>query len=130
MDRTIIHFEIPANNPEKLSQFYSNLFGWKIEKTSTPETGDYWSIETRAGTAQNMEKSMTTAGVNGGMMKRMDANQKPVNYIVVESVDDFSKKLQDLGGKIIIPKTPIPKMGAFAVGLDPEGNQVGLFETI
>jgi len=130
LDRTIIHFEIPANNPEKLSQFYSNLFGWKIEKTSTPETGDYWSIETRAGTAQNMEKSMTTAGVNGGMMKRMDANQKPVNYIVVESVDDFSKKLQDLGGKIIIPKTPIPKMGAFAVGLDPEGNQVGLFETI
>ena len=129
MDRTIIHFEIPANNPEKLSKFYADLFGWKIEKTSSAETGDYWMIETRAGTAQNMEKSMTTAGTNGGMMKKMDANQKPINYVVVESVDDFSKKLQALGGKIITPKTPIPNMGAFAIGLDPEGNQVGLFET-
>lgn len=129
LDRTIIHFEIPANNPEKLSEFYRNLFGWKIEKVSMGEMNDYWTIETRAGTAQNMEKSMNTAGTNGGMMKKMDANQRPVNYVLVESIDDFSKKIQDLGGKIIIPKTPIPNMGAFAIGLDPEGNQVGLFET-
>jgi predicted enzyme related to lactoylglutathione lyase len=129
LDRTVIHFEIPANNPERLSEFYKNLFGWKIEKTSMGEAGDYWMIETRAGTAQNMEKAMNTAGVNGGMMKKMDANQRPLNYVVVESVDDFSKKIQDLGGKIIIPKTPIPNMGAFAVGLDPEGNQIGIFET-
>jgi len=86
-------------------------------------------LETRAGTAQNMEKAMNTAGMNGGMMKKMDANQRPLNYVAVESVDEFSKKIQDLGGKIIIPKTPIPNMGSFAVGLDPEGNQVGIFET-
>jgi predicted enzyme related to lactoylglutathione lyase len=129
LDRTIIHFEIPANNPEKLSEFYRNLFGWKIEKMSMGEAGDYWTIETRAGTAQNMEKAMSTAGVNGGMMKKMDANQRPLNYVVVESVDDFSKKIQNLGGKIIVSKTPIPNMGAFAVGLDPEGNQIGIFET-
>ena len=44
-------------------------------------------------------------------------------------LDDLSKMIQDLGGKIIIPKTPIPNMGAFAVGLDPEGNHVGIFES-
>jgi uncharacterized protein len=129
MDRTIIHFEIPANNPEKLSEFYKNLFGWKFEKMPMGEAGDYWMIETRAGTAQNMEKAQNTAGVNGGMMKKIDANQRPVNYVLVESVDDFSKKIQDLGGKIIVPKTPISNMGAFALGLDPEGNQVGIFES-
>ena len=93
------------------------------------EMGDYWMIETRSGTAQNMEKAQNTAGTNGGMMKKMDANQRPVNYVLVESVDDFSKKIQDFGGKIIVPKTPIPNMGAFAVGLDPEGNPVGIFES-
>ncbi len=93
------------------------------------EMGDYWMIETRPGTAQNEAEAMKRPGTNGGMMKRMDANQRPVNYVMVESVDDFSKKLQSLGGKIIIPKTPIPEMGAFAVGLDPESNPVGLFET-
>ena len=128
MDRTVVHFEIPANNPEKLSEFYKNLFGWKFEKMSMGEMGDYWMIETRAGTTQNMEKAQNTPGTNGGMMKKMDANQRPVNYVLVESVDDFSKKIQDLGGKIIVPKTPIPNMGAFALGLDPEGNQVGIFE--
>ena len=86
-------------------------------------------IETRAGTAQNMEKAQSTAGTNGGMMKKMDPNQKPVNYVSVESVDDFSKKIQSLGGKIIIPKTPIPNMGAFAMALDPEGNSFGIFES-
>jgi predicted enzyme related to lactoylglutathione lyase len=129
LDRTIVHFEIPANNPERLSEFYKNLFGWKIEKVPMGEMGNYWMIETRAGTSQNMEKAQNTAGTNGGMLKKTDANQRPVNYVLVESVDDFSKKIQDLGGKIIVPKTPIPNMGAFAVGLDPEGNQIGIFET-
>jgi predicted enzyme related to lactoylglutathione lyase len=129
LDRTIVHFEIPANDPDKLSEFYKNLFGWKFEKMSMGEMGDYWTIETRAGTAQSMEKSLNTAGTNGGMMKKMDANQRPVNYVLVESVDEFSKKIQDLGGKIIVPKTQIPNMGAFALGLDPEGNQVGIFES-
>ncbi len=129
LDRTVVHFEIPANNPEKLSEFYKNVFGWKFEKMSMGEMGDYWMIETRAGTAQNMEAAQNRPGANGGMMKKMDPNQRPVNYVAVESVDDFTKKIQNLGGKIIIPKTPIPNMGAFAVGLDPEGNPVGLFES-
>ena len=91
--------------------------------------GDYWTIETRAGTAGNMEKSMSTPGANGGMMKKMNDNQRPLNYVLVESVDEFSKKIQALGGKILVQKTPIPDMGAFAVGLDPEGNQIGIFES-
>jgi uncharacterized protein len=128
LDRTIVHFEIPANDPEKLSEFYKNLFGWKIEKMSMGEAGDYWTIETRPGTAQNEAEAMKRPGTNGGMMKKMDPSQRPLNYVMVDSVDEFSKKLQSLGGKIIVPKTPIPQMGAFAVGLDPEGNPVGLFE--
>lgn len=86
-------------------------------------------IETRPGTAQNMEEASKRPGVNGGMMKKMDANQRPVNYILVESVDEFSKKLQSLGGKIVVPKTAIPNMGAFAVALDPENNPFGIFES-
>jgi hypothetical protein len=134
MDRTIVHFEIPANNPEKLSAFYKDLFGWKFEKTqmknpATGESSDYWMIETRDGTAGNMEKAMSTAGVNGGMMKKMMSTQQVTNYVSVESVDDFSKKAETLGAKVIIPKTPIPQMGAFAVMLDPDGNPFGLFES-
>ena len=124
MDHTVVHFEIPANNPEKLSAFYKELFGWKIEKmTMNNPTGkmDYWLIKTKA--------SQDDAGTNGGMMKRMSPEQQVTNYVLVESVDDYCKKTVKLGGKIIIPKTPIPDMGAFAVALDPEGNPFGVFES-
>jgi predicted enzyme related to lactoylglutathione lyase len=43
-DHTIVHFEIPADDVEKLRKFYSDLFGWKIEKTPSPM--EYWMIET------------------------------------------------------------------------------------
>ena len=85
MDRTIVHFEIPANNPAKLSDFYSKLFGWKFENMSTQGMPDYWMIKTKA-----KDEDM---GLNGGMMKKMDPNQRPVNYVLVESVDEFSKKI-------------------------------------
>ena len=122
MDRTIVHFEIPAKDPAKLSQFYSKLFGWSFEKWESPGAEmDYWMIKTR-------DKD-DSAGVNGGMMKKTDPNQTPLNYVLVESVDEFSKKLVQLGGKIIMPKTEIPNMGHFAVALDPEGNGFGIFES-
>jgi predicted enzyme related to lactoylglutathione lyase len=130
LDHTVVHFEIPANDPEKLAAFYKTLFGWSVQKMPMGEMGDYYMFETRAGTAQNMEKAMSTQGANGGMMKKMSPSQRPVNYMMVESVDDFSRKIQNLGGKIITPKTPIPNMGAFAVALDPEGNAFGIFESI
>lgn len=42
MDKTIVHFEIPADDVETLKTFYEGAFGWKI--THTPM--DYWLIET------------------------------------------------------------------------------------
>ncbi len=120
MDRTIVHFEIPANDPAKLSQFYSKLFGWAFEKFPGSEM-EYWLIKTRA--------KDDSVGVNGGMAKKMDSNQRPLNYVLVESVDDFSKKITQLGGKILMPKEEIPNMGWFAIAQDPEGNGFGIFES-
>jgi len=122
MDHTIVHFEIPAENPENLRRFYSKLFGWKIEKT---EGMEYWLIET----VPVDEKGMPIRpGVNGGMMKKESPDQRPVNYIQIESVDTYSKRVEELGGKIIVPKQEVPGMGYFALALDPDGNVFGLWE--
>ena len=118
-----MHFEIPANNVEKLKKFYYDLFGWKIEKM--PGEMEYWGIET---VPVDKEGMAIRPGVNGGMMKRQMTEQKPVNYISVESVDKYSEKVVKLGGKIVVPKMEIPGMGWWALALDPEGNQIGLFQ--
>ena len=125
MDHTIIHFEIPANDVEKIKKFYSDLFGWKIEKM--PGGMEYWGIET----VPVDEKGMAVRpGVNGGMMKKQTPEQKPLNYISVESVDEYSKKVVSLGGQIVVPKMEIPGMGWWAMATDPEGSQIGLFEVM
>jgi len=125
VDHTIVHFEIPADDVQRLRGFYSKLFGWKIEKTPGPV--EYWGIET---VPVDNKGQPVRAGVNGGMMKRQNPQHKPVNYILVESVDEYSKKIETLGGKVIVPKMEIPGIGWWAMALDPEGNQFAVFENL
>ncbi len=125
MDHTIIHFEIPANDVEKIRKFYAELFGWKINKL--PGFMEYYSIET---VPMDEKGNLKGPGVNGGLYKKEQPQQQPLNYIYVESVDEYSKKVAALGGQIIMPKTEIPKMGWFALAKDPEGNVFGIFETM
>jgi len=123
VDHTIIHFEIPADNVEKLRKFYSELFGWKIEKTPGPM--EYYMIQT----VPIDEKGMPIRpGVNGGMMKKQNPDHKPVNYIAVESIDEYSKKIEVLGGKVIVPKMEVPGIGWWAFALDPEDNQFAILQ--
>jgi len=125
VDHTIVHFEIPADNVEKLRKFYSGVFGWKIEKMLGPT--EYWSIETVPVDKKGMA---VRPGVNGGMMKKQNPAHKPVNYIAVESVDEYAKKIETLGGKILVPKMEVPGMGWWTLALDPEGNQLGIFQRV
>ena len=123
MDHTIVHFEIPADDVEKLKKFYSGLFGWKIEKTAGPV--EYWMIET---VPVDEKGNAVRPGVNGGIMKRQHPEHKPVNYVAVESIDDYLKKIEALGGKMIVSKMEVPGVGWWALALDPEGNQFAILE--
>jgi predicted enzyme related to lactoylglutathione lyase len=125
MDHTIVHFEIPADDVEKLRKFYSELFGWKIEKMPGPV--EYWGIATVPVNEKGMPQR---PGVNGGMMKRQNPEHKPVNYIAVESVDEYVKKIEALGGRVIVPKMEVPGIGWWALALDPEGNQFAILQSV
>jgi predicted enzyme related to lactoylglutathione lyase len=124
LDHTIVHFEIPADDVEKLRKFYSSLFGWKIERMPGPM--EYWGIATVPVNDKGMPER---PGVNGGMMKRQNPEHKPVNYIAVESVDEYVKKIEALGGRIIVPKMEVPRIGWWALALDPEGNQFAILQS-
>jgi uncharacterized protein len=62
-------------------------------------------------------------------MRRMFPAQAPVNYVVVENVDDYVRRAQKLGAKLMMEKTPVPSMGWFAQLTDPEGNVFAIWET-
>lgn len=134
MAHTIVHFEIPADNPERAAKFYRELFGWDIQRFQGSGEGtedrdsdfEYWMVKTvpTDGSGRPSEQ-----GVNGGLMRRMFPNQTPINYISVESVDDFLGKAQQLGAKVMMGKRPVPAMGWFAQLTDPEGNPFAIWET-
>jgi hypothetical protein len=117
MKRSIVHFELAADDVEKLADFYKSVFDWKIEKTGDAGM-EYWMINTGEG----------EDGPNGGMMKKMAPSSGILDYFGVESVDDFAKKVTSNGGEVVMGKQAVPTMGWFAVCQDPEGNAFALWE--
>ena len=125
IDNTIVHFDIPANDLKKLKKFYSELFNWKIYRTPGPT--DYWMIET----VPVDEKGMTMRpGVNGGMYKKEQPELKPVNYILIEDIDEHIQKIKNLGGTITRPKQEVPGVGWIALAIDPEGNAFAIMQSM
>jgi hypothetical protein len=43
-------------------------------------------------------------------------------------VDKYVAEIEKVEGKVIFPKTAIPEMGYFAIGLDTEKNTFGIWE--
>ncbi len=53
-----------------------------------------------------------------------------ISFTVPDSIEETALRVEALGGKVLIPKTPIDEEGRgyFAVCIDSEGNKIGLYE--
>lgn len=114
---SIVHFEVPADDIERAQKFYARVFNWKIEKI--PGDLEYYSIITK--------NDNNEPGIHGGLMKRQSPEQMITNYINVDSIDEYSAQVEKAGGKVIIPKSPVPGVGYFAICLDTENNSFGFW---
>jgi predicted enzyme related to lactoylglutathione lyase len=117
-----VHFEIHASDPERLTKFYAEVFGWKI--THMPQF-DYWLIDSGS----------SEPGINGGILRRRGAApapDAPVNAFVcslgIESVDNSVERAVSAGATIALPKMAIPGVGYQAYIKDPDGNILGLHQ--
>jgi predicted enzyme related to lactoylglutathione lyase len=117
MSNRVVHFEIPANEPQALTKFYAELFGWTFRKAPTPGP-EYWLCDTGS----------DAPGINGAVMQRQHAQQLCTNYVDVVSIDAAIEKATTLGAQVALPRMPVPGVGAVAVIIDPQGNICGLWE--
>lgn len=63
------------------------------------------------------------------MIKRKDPKEHPITYVGVPSIDEYSLKVEELGGKVLISKTPVKGMsGFFAYCEDTENNRFGIWK--
>ena len=132
MANLVVHFEIHATEPQRLIDFYSELFGW-----SFTQFGDvpYWVIDTGEGA---IGVASPGHGINGGLTQRLGPAPErgaPVNGCnVVVGVDGnvdevFAKGLQ-LGGSEAVALEDMQGVGRVGYLLDPDGNVVGLISPV
>ncbi len=115
----VIHFELPAEDPERAAKFYGDVFGWEIQKWDGPI--EYWMIKTG-------DESKT--GINGGLMRHdpQFPARTPINTVDVDSIDESVAKVEAAGGKIVMPKHHIPTIGWLAYAQDTEGIIFGMMQ--
>lgn len=113
----VVHFEFPVDDVERAKKFYTEVFDWKISKWEGPI--NYWLIKTG-------EEGQP--GIDGGMMMRERPSSSTVNTIEVSSVDDFTARISENGGKVVVPKMAIPGIGYAAYCQDTEGNVFSIME--
>jgi predicted enzyme related to lactoylglutathione lyase len=123
---SVVHFEIYADDPDKLGEFYTSLFDWTIDRMPGM---DYRLVKT----VETDQKGMPTqpGGINGGMLKRPAGYEGRawVNYVNVESLEASVDRAQQLGATLMKGKSPVPGMGWFAMLTDPQGNPFALWQT-
>jgi predicted enzyme related to lactoylglutathione lyase len=134
MANLVVHFEIHASEPQRLIDFYSELFGWKFTQYGdTP----YWTIDTGDGAIGNTTGTPGT-GINVGLTQRQGPRPEagaPVNgcNVVVGvdgSVDDLMKRGIELGAAEAMPAEDMEGIGRGGYLTDPDGNLFGLLSPV
>jgi uncharacterized protein YndB with AHSA1/START domain/predicted enzyme related to lactoylglutathione lyase len=114
----VVHFEIPADDPQRAIKFYEKVFGWEVQKWGGQF--DYWLVKT--GKDSDM-------GIGGAIMPR-ESGDLVRGIISVDSYDESAEKIEGEGGKMLTEKRTIPGMGYNGTFQDPEGNIMGIIEVI
>lgn len=98
----------------KAKQFYGSVFGWRFDDQKFP---GYTIID-------------TGGGLEGGLMAKPPGSPAAAlnNYFEVEDASQTLRKVVEVGGTVIVPKTEIPNVGWFAMFLDPEQIPIGILQ--
>jgi hypothetical protein len=111
----ITHIDIPVADLGRATAFYGGLFGWKIEAYPGFEDYPMWR-------APN--------GISGGgLAPRSEGFSAPRSYVEVDSIDEALARAVELGGHVTKEKAQIDETSWWAAFADPDGNDIGLYES-
>lgn len=109
----VVHVEILGIDAPRLQNFYRDLFGWAV--TLNPIGYGYVSIEPKS-----------PVKLTGGIGPSPQKQPLVIFYVKVADPGETLKRVEQLGGRTVMPATDVPGGITFARFADPEGNVVGL----
>lgn len=116
-------FEIYVTDIDRAKKFYEAILGTVLNKMPVPEDlgMEMWAfpwIDDVANAAGALVKSEMGQPSSSGTIVYFDS----------EDCSELSK-VEEAGGKILLPKTPVEGFGHFCLIADSEGNTVGFFSS-
>ena len=122
----VVHFEMPAEDRKRMSEFYSKTFGWQTQQLG-PEMGNYVLVMTTESDDNGPKKP---GAINGGFYTKSDdmPAQYPSVVIAVDDINQAMKKVAQSGGKVLGEPMDIPGVGKYVSFFDTEGNRVSMLQ--
>ena len=109
--------DLATSDAAAAREFYSKLFGWKIDVNPDPQYGGYGMAEVGgkrvAGIAPKMSPEAPTAWSI---------------YIGTDDADDLAKKVTAAGGKVVMAPFDVGDQGRMAVFQDPTGAFISAWQ--
>ena len=111
--------DLSPPDPVAAAEFYSALFGWRLEDRLPPESGLHYFITSLDG--------FDVAGI-GSPSDGPTAPTAWRMYVAVERADEAAGKVQAAGGRVLEDPDDVPGAGRMAVCADPAGAVFNLWE--
>ncbi len=117
MNNPVQWCEIAATDLERAKAFYTKVFGLEFQMMEMPDAKMY------------MFGSSDKVGSSGSLVKSAENTPSTDGTIIYFECEDCgveASKVEEAGGKLIVPKTDIGEFGFFAQFIDTEGNRLGI----
>ena len=112
--RPILHMEMVVADRDEAVEFYQQLFDWRF-KNYPAQNYIAFNTNTISGTLNTEADELGAAG-------------SVLIYVASDNIDADLNRAEELGGEVIIPRTPIPGVGWMGIFADPAGNHIGLMQ--
>ena len=113
----VVHFQIPAENRQRIAKFYETAFGWQTQMLGE-DMGNYMIFkrgeEQVAGSMTPPKESMPPFWMT---------------YFEVSDADTVAAAARESGGRVEMEPMDIPNIGRFAVLTDPQGGVFAIIHT-
>ncbi|MHC4135207.1 MAG: VOC family protein [Planctomycetota bacterium] len=114
----VVWHDLMTTDIDRAAEFYTQLFGWQLN-----------DVDMGGGTYKMIRSGETDIG---GLMPVEESHGVPSHwtaYVTVDDVDAAVQRANAQGGETLVPTTPIPNVGAFAVIKDPKGACISPFKS-
>ena len=121
----VVHFEMPYKNSDRMVNFYSKVFNWKMNKLGK-EMNNYVLAYTAETDEDNMVQ--TKGAINGGFFPEEQNRSIPSIVIEVEDIQVAISKITESGGIVLGKPIDVPGIGQYISFTDTEGNNVSVLQ--